>query len=58
MDESITILRESVELQREMCRKFIELYGVNHQITKDAIYQLGRVYYLYNRAKERCKICE
>ena len=58
MNESVEILKESVKLQREMCRRFIEIYGINHKITKDAIYQLGRIFFLYQRAKERCKICE
>ena len=58
MDESVTILRESVELQRKMCRRFIAMYGTNHSVTKNAIYQLGKIFFLYNRAKERCKANE
>lgn len=55
-EDNISTLRETIELQKQVCRNFVRTYGVEHGITKDALFSLGKMVFLYEQAKERCKV--
>lgn len=57
-EDNISTLREIIELQKQVCRNFIKTYGAHHEITKDALHSLGKLFFLYDRAKVREKRCE
>lgn len=55
-EDNISTLREIIELQKQVCRNFVKTYGIEHGITKDALFSLGKMVFLYEQAKERCKV--
>lgn len=55
-ERNITTLREIIELQKQVCQKFVITYGIEHSITKDALFSLGKMIFIYEQAKARCKV--
>lgn len=55
-ENNIDTLREIIELQKRACRLFLDKYGVDHQVTQDALFTLGKLVFLYEKAKVRCKL--
>lgn len=55
-EDNILKLREIIELQKQVCRNFVKTYGVKHEITESALFSLGKMIFLYEQAKERCKV--
>ena len=55
-ERNIATLREIIELQKQVCRNFVSTYGIEHGITKDALFSLGKMIFIYEQAKARCKV--
>lgn len=55
-EDNISTLREIIELQKKVCRNFVSTYGIEHNVTKDALFSLGKLIFIYEQAKERCKV--
>ena len=53
-ENNIDTLREIIELQKRACRLFLDKYGVDHKVTQDALFTLGKLAFLYEKAKARC----
>ena len=55
-ERNIATLREIIELQKKVCRNFVVMYGIEHSVTKDALFALGKMIFIYEQAKARCGV--
>ena len=52
-ENDLFTLRETIELQKAVCRSLLDKYGVEHKATREALFTLGKLAFLYEK---RCTI--